>query len=181
MARIEGRLVGLVCLALGLPFAACANDTGRPKDDSAFGSGGFIGVVPVTPPSFGSAGTGGFSSPTMPTNPGSSDPGVADCRQLSTDNARGQFSDACIGCLCKANAPTTLSCTADCWALTSCVSSHCDPTDTNCILAACGDAVGGAVNIASVGALARQVPFDKCSSECLPPVPISDGGPENDF
>jgi hypothetical protein len=52
--------------------------------------------------------------------------------------------------------------------LAGCVSYSCDPTDVTCIVDKCADAVGGAANLATVGALARAAPFAACAADCFP-------------
>jgi hypothetical protein len=72
----------------------------------------------------------------------------------------------------------TRVCTRDCFALSACVAANCEQTDTNCIIMRCADAVGGAANLATVGALARATPFTGCWTQCFPTPPGSytDGG-----
>jgi hypothetical protein len=180
---MTARLVAAIgWLALCALAQACANDTGRPKldDGFTFGSAGFIGQV--IPP-VGPAGTGGFGAPTMPTMPTMPTNPLPrlTCREQVEQNSGGGFGFACADCMCAMDEMATLACTADCWKVANCIASHCDPTDTKCIIAACADAVGGAANLVTAASLARMAPFAKCASTCGSALPISDGGPENDF
>jgi hypothetical protein len=171
----------IAALAICVGGMACANDTGQPKagTQGPFTPGaGFPGVSPPFPA--GSPNVPPTSIGTAPTGfePGL-DPGVASCSD-ARGSANGLVSDACVQCACKMKPAETIACGAACWALLVCVTQHCSPTDTNCIVAECAALIGGAANLAAVGAQARAVPFSACASQCITD-DFSEAGRENDF
>jgi hypothetical protein len=175
---IEGRLTGLG-LVLGLLFAACANDTGRPRQVN-----GRFEDVPTNPPMIvvppagskppvGATGTSGAMAPPMTAG----DPRA--CLAVE-QNASGLFSVGCVECTCNLNASATASCTFDCWQLLACVAHNCAKTDTNCIIQRCNPS-GDLSALAATGNLARAVPIEACASECFPDLVPEEAGIENDF
>jgi hypothetical protein len=175
-------VIGLCALCASA--LSCANDTGSPKppagSSSMFGTAGFVGSM--TPPVAGRVGaTGGSQGGSDPIGTFPPPVDAMSCRVLAQDSAQGLISEDCSACTCDANAAATAACTGGCWRLLICVSEHCDPTDTNCIVANCADEVGGVVNLANASVLARATPFAQCASKCVPPFAIDDTGPGGDF
>jgi hypothetical protein len=166
LSKVIGR--GLLVLALGCVAAACGDDDDHPAKDAGpeAGSGGAGGTK---------AGTGGTKAGTGGKGGSAGDASASDCADTAKENSGNMASDKCTSCLCGMKATETSACTADCWKLAYCVAAHCDASDTNCIIANCADAVGGAANLATVGALARATPFTACSSMCFTTPPPVDG------
>lgn len=169
----------IAALAICTSLMGCANDTGKPKDGTqgpfAAGAGGFTGFSPPPFP----AGSPSVPPLSMGTTPTGFKPGVSSCSN-ARDSANGLVSDACVQCACNMKRAETIACTTDCWALLVCVAQHCDPTDTNCVITQCAVVVGGAANLAAVGAQARVVPFMACATQCMAD-DFWDAGRENDF
>jgi hypothetical protein len=177
-ANVGRAIVALaICCTTAL---GCANDTGAPKngaDGPSFpGASGFAGVG-TTPPL--AAGTGSVPPTSMGMGGSGFEPTAPSCADAK-ERASGFVSDACVQCSCNMKPTETGACTTECWALLACVSQRCDPTDVNCVVSQCGEVVGGAANLAAVGALARAVPFMACASQCMFE-DFSEAGPENDF
>jgi hypothetical protein len=129
----------------------------------------------------GSSGTSAGKGGTGAKGGSAGDTGAPDCADTAKENSGNMAPDKCVSCLCGMKPTETAACTADCWKLANCVAAHCDASDTNCIIANCADAVGGAANLATVGALARATPFTACAADCFkaPPPPdgeVTDGG-----
>lgn len=166
----------IALLASLLFAAACANDTGNPRQPPSPPA-----AVPdrrTVPPSGG--------SPALPVT-GTRPPPVVDsamCSIVARDNAHGLVGEDCIDCTCQTNPAATLACSVGCWTLFACVTSHCDRSDINCILRECSDDLGGLSNLASVATQTSATPFFECGAKCALPRPaIRDSGAsvDNDF
>jgi hypothetical protein len=164
LSKFLGR--GLLVLALGCVAVACGDDDDHPAKDGGAGEGGSGGSKAGTGGS--KAGTGGKGGSTA------GDGSTADCADTAKENSGNMAPDKCVSCLCGMKPTETSACTADCWKLANCVAAHCDASDTNCIIANCADAVGGAANLATVGALARATPFTACAADCFTAPPPKD-------
>ena len=169
LSKFLGR--GLLVLALGCMAVACGDDDDHPAKDGGAGEGGSGGTKAGSGGSAGKAGSSGKGG-------AAGDSGV-DCAGTAKENSGNMAPDKCVSCLCGMKPMETAACTADCWKLANCVAAHCDASDTNCIIANCADAVGGAANLATVGALARATPFTACAADCftmMKPDAETDGG-----
>jgi hypothetical protein len=162
---------------LGLLSAACANDTGRPRetDDGFPFEDNPSTLPPITPPS-APVGTTGMSSAGAKPPPMT----VGDAFCFGAVDARGVVSDACLQCTCALNPGATAACNFDCWRLLVCVAHSCAKTDTNCIVQRCNPS-GDVSMLAATGNLARAVPIESCASKCFPDLVSEEAGIDNDF
>jgi hypothetical protein len=165
LSKVLGR--GLLVLALGCMAVACGDDDDHPSKVDAGGEGGSGGTKAGSGGSAGTkAGSGGKG--------GAGDGSTADCADTAKENSGNMATDKCVSCLCGMKPTETSACTADCWKLAVCVAANCDASDTACIIEKCADAVGGAANLATVGALARATPFTACAADCFTAPPPKD-------
>jgi hypothetical protein len=163
-------------LLAGLLFvAACANDTGNPKELPT------LGPTVVPPSSRGTLPPIGGSVAQPPITPMVDD---FACSMIAQANSRGLVTHDCIDCTCQTNPHATEACSSGCWSLLACVSMHCATTDTSCILRECAADLGGNANIASVAPQAMATPFFECGAKCSLPRANADdaeAGVDNDF